>query len=178
MRFILFFFAFLFFSGQGNSQNLSFTTLDKSPLDVVMYRGQDQTAVARVIYSRPAKKDREIFGNLVPYGKVWRTGANEATEITFYREVMIDNKVIPAGSYSIYTIPKEDQWMFLLNLETTQWGTQYDDDKTVLRAPMNVSMAPKPIENFSIEIIEQVDGGTIFMGWDDRIASISFEFTS
>jgi len=140
-----------------------------------MYRGEDRAAIARVIYSRPSKRDRVVFGELVPYNEVWRTGANEATEITFYKDVMIADVKVAAGTYSIYTIPNEDKWTFILNSDTTQWGTSYNGDHDVLAAPMNVSPAPESIESFSITIIDDYDGGTLFMGWDDRIASLTFK---
>lgn len=158
-----------------NAQSLNFSNLDKSPLDVVMYRGQDDTAIARVIYSRPAKRDRVVFGELVPYQQVWRTGANEATEITFYKDVEIDMKKVPAGTYSVYTIPNEEEWTFILNSDTMQWGTKYNEEHNVLQAPMKLSPAPETIEFFSITIVDDFEGGTVFMGWDDRIASLDFK---
>lgn len=174
MKFIATLSILLFVSQLINAQDLAFSGLDKSPLDVVMYRGEDRAAIARIIYSRPAKRDRVVFGELVPYGKVWRTGANEATEITFYKDVTIDEKLIKSGTYSIYTIPNEDQWKFILNSQTTQWGTRYDETANVFETDMEVTPSPESIENFSIRIIDQIDGGTIFMGWDDRIASLHF----
>ena len=106
-----------------------FSDLDASPLDVVMVRDDSNKAIARVIYSRPSKRKRKVFGGLVSYGEVWRTGANEATEISFYQDVMIADQKIPAGSYSIFTIPNENEWTLILNTETTQWGTKYDASK-------------------------------------------------
>ena len=178
MKILIPFFSLLFISQLATAQDLAFTGLDKSPLDVVMYRGDDQAAIARIIYSRPAKKDRVVFGELVPYGQVWRTGANEATEVTFYKDVIINDETIEAGTYSIFTVPDEDQWKFILNGQTTQWGTKYDGEYDVFTTEMNVSSAPETIENFSIRIIEEIDGGTIFMGWDDRIASLHFDVAS
>ncbi len=175
MKNLLLLISFFTISLWTSAQGLSFSGLDKSPLDVVMYRGDNQAAIARIIYSRPAKRDRTIFGDLVPYGEVWRTGANEATEITFYRDIIIKDTVVKAGTYSIYTIPNQEEWTFILNSQTTQWGTRYDANKNIFETTMNVSSAPETIENFSIRIIEEINGGTIFMGWDDRIASIHFD---
>lgn len=157
---------------------LNFSLLDASPLDVVMYRGADQAAIARVIYSRPAKKNREIFGNLVPYKQVWRTGANEATEIAFYRDVVINEQIIKAGSYSVYTIPGPDKWEFILNTATTQSGLQYDPSKNLVTATMQVLPSPQEIESFSISFVEQQNGALLFMGWDDTIASIPFSLVN
>lgn len=158
-----------------DQKSLSFSGLDKSPLDVVMYRDANQTAIARVIYSRPSKKDREIFGRLVPYNQVWRTGANEATEIAFYRDVIINDKTIKAGSYSIYTIPGEDKWSFILNTETTQSGTEHDPQKDILICEMQTIPSPQEIESFSISFMEQNNGAILFLGWDETIASLEFE---
>ena len=92
----------------------SFAKVDKSTLDIAYLphnfahdRENGELAIAKVTYSRPLKKDREIFGNLVPYGKVWRTGANESTEIKFYRDVNFGGQHIKAGTYSLFTIPGE-----------------------------------------------------------------------
>jgi hypothetical protein len=175
MRYFIAISLFLFSLTTVTSQGLQFSGLDKSPLDVVMYRGEDRTAIARVIYSRPSKKNREIFGKLVPYGEVWRTGANEATEITFYQDVMIGEQEVPAGTYSMYTIPNEDKWKFILNKATTQWGTNYDEQLNILETAMDVSLAPQTIESFSITFVDEMEGGTLFLGWDDRIASLHFD---
>ncbi|AUC78139.1 asparagine synthetase B [Nonlabens sp. MB-3u-79] len=164
--------SFLLFSQ--NDDSLTFSKLDKSPLDVVMYRDTNKAAVARVIYSRPSKQDREIFGKLVPFNAVWRTGANEATEIAFYQDVKINNKLVKAGSYSLYTIPGEEEWKFILNTATTQSGLEYDPSKNLLTATMDLLPSPQKIESFSISFVEQQNGGLLFLGWDDTIASIAF----
>ncbi|WP_194850838.1 DUF2911 domain-containing protein [Nonlabens antarcticus] len=157
------------------AQSLGFSNLDKSPLDVVMYRDADQSAVARIIYSRPSKNDRIIFGDLVPYNQVWRTGANEATEVTFYKDVMIEDQKVFAGTYSIYTVPGEEEWTFILNSDTTQSGMDYTESHTVFKTAMDVFPAPQTIESFSINFSEELEGATLFMGWDDRIASVKFK---
>lgn len=167
-------FSFCYVNAQ-DKEPLSFSGLDKSPLDVVMYRDANQVAVARVIYSRPSKNDREIFGKLVPYDQVWRTGANEATEIAFYKDVMINNKLIKAGSYSIYTIPGENQWSFILNTETTQSGTEHNPEKDILKCEMDIIPSPQEIESFSISFMEQKNGAILFLGWDGTIASLEFK---
>ena len=163
-----------FFSMAQNESDLTFSQLDKSPLDVVMYRDANKAAVARVIYSRPSKRDREIFGNLVPYDQVWRTGANEATEIAFYKDVKINNELVKAGTYSLYTIPSENDWKFILNAATTQSGLEYDESKNLITTTMDVLPSPQEIESFSISFVEQNDGGMLFLGWDDTIASVPF----
>ncbi|MGB5981374.1 MAG: DUF2911 domain-containing protein [Nonlabens sp.] len=153
-------------------ENKLFANLDASPLDVVMARDDDNTAVARIIYSRPSKRDREIFGSLVPYGEVWRTGANEATEIAFYKDMIVAGQKIQAGTYSIYTIPQEDNWTFILNSQTTQWGTQYDESKNILEAQINTMPSPTIIEAFSVNFTTLNDEIVLFMGWDETIAQV------
>ena len=85
----------------------NFSKLDVSPLDVVLFRNEEKKPVARVLYSRPQMRDREIFGKLVPYGEVWRTGANEATTFTTNKDLQIDGKTLPAGKYTLWTIPEK-----------------------------------------------------------------------
>ena len=100
----------------------SFRGVDKSPLDVAYLpdnfahgRKGDQKAIIKVLYSRPAKKDREVFGNLVDYNAVWRTGANEATEIKLYQDVSFGDNKIPAGTYSLFSIPTANDWTIIFN---------------------------------------------------------------
>lgn len=154
------------------AQDLPFSKIDKSPLDVVIHRDDNNQAIARVIYSRPSKRDRVIFGELVKYGEVWRTGANEATEIDFFKDVAINGTTIKAGAYSIYTIPGEDEWTFILNKQTNQWGTAYDPDLDVIQVTIDVMPAPQTIENFSISFVEDPNGLILFMGWDNTIVNL------
>lgn len=168
--FLLFTFFSIFSFSQDN-KNL-FANLDASPLDVVIARSDDNNAIARVIYSRPSKRKRIIFGDLVPYGEVWRTGANEATEIDFYQDVIIADQTVPAGSYSIYTIPNKENWTFILNTQTTQWGTEYDASKNILETEIDSMPSPTAIESFSISFASLNDETVLFMGWDDTIAQV------
>ncbi|NJW55536.1 DUF2911 domain-containing protein, partial [Salinimicrobium oceani] len=112
----------------------NFSKLDVSPMDVVLFRGENNEPLARVLYSRPQTRDREIFGKLVPYGEVWRTGANEATEITLYNDLMVGDKTIKKGTYTLFTIPKEKEWTIVLNNSTNIWGAyDYHVEKDVAR---------------------------------------------
>lgn len=158
------------------NNDLSFSGLDKSPLDVVIARDTANKALSRIIYSRPAMRDRDIFGALVPFGTVWRTGANEATEITFYKDVVIGNQEVNSGTYSIYTVPNEEEWTFILNSETTQWGTDYDPTKNILEMSVQPMLSPTSIEHFSISFLEQEQGLILFMGWDDTIVQVPIKF--
>jgi hypothetical protein len=150
-----------------------FPKADVSAMDAVIVRTDDAESFMRVIYSRPQKNGREIFGKLVPFGKVWRTGANEATEITFYKDVMFGNKSVEAGTYSLFTIPDKDKWTIILNEELNLWGAyRYDDSKDVAR----IEVEPKPtaatVETFSITSKKADKGYHLLMGWDDTYIEI------
>jgi hypothetical protein len=130
---------------------------------------QDSLAV-RVHYCRPARKGRLIFGReqdnaLVPYGRVWRTGANEATLITFSENVQIANTPIQAGTYSLWTIPGPARWQIILNEETGQWGTQYNDGMNVARVEVPIRVQPKTVEKFQIYFEAQANGADMILGW-------------
>lgn len=160
-----------------------FGGLDKSPLDISYYPhdfahdrkfapdkigGADAKAIVRVIYSRPAKKDREVFGKLVPFGKVWRLGANEATEIKFYRNVVLGGKKIKAGTYALFAIPEQNEWTLILNTELDHWGAySYQESKDLLRFKVPVKSAAENIEHFSIRF-EKVNETSALMriGWE------------
>ncbi|WP_432712637.1 DUF2911 domain-containing protein, partial [Pedobacter sp.] len=120
--------AFIGFAG--TAQEVKFSGLDKSPMDVVYYplratqvkAGEAFPGVVKVTYSRPSKNGREIFGALIPFGKVDRLGANESTEIKFFKPVTIGKKAIKAGTYSLFAIPNKDSWTIILNSQTDRWG--------------------------------------------------------
>jgi hypothetical protein len=121
-----------------------------------------------VDYCQPSKKGRKIFGELLPFGKVWRTGANAATVIEFNKAVTIAGKPVPAGKYSLWTIPSADlTWTLILNKETGQWGTMYDETKDFARIPVSARLFPTPIEQFKIEFAPQPAGANMVMGWDN-----------
>ncbi len=123
-----------------------FTLLAVLSLEAAAQASPKKTAendVLKVTYSAPSKKGREVYGGLVPFGQVWRTGANEATEITFKKDVMVGGKSVKAGTYSLFTIPAEKEWSIILNSELKQWGSYgYDKikDKNVVEVKAN-SMA-------------------------------------
>lgn len=111
-----------------------------------------------VVYHRPGLKGRTLE-SLITEGKVWRTGANEATEITFSKDVKIGGKELPAGTYSLYTIPGKTQWSIIINSKLS-WGTQYDQDKDVLRFTVSTSLSEHATETFTINISDISDAGT------------------
>lgn len=151
-----------------NAQDLP--GLDKSPMDMSVLRVDRNTPpLVKVYYSRPAKKGRKIFGELVPYNKVWRTGANEATEITFYQDTQFGGKKVKAGTYALYTIPGEKKWTIILNETLNQWGAyNYDEKKDVIRVEASATKTDKEVESFTITF------GTdeMIMAWDDTLVSV------
>jgi len=125
-------------------------------------------------YSRPGVKDREIFGELVPYDKLWRTGANRATKITFSNDVMFNGESVEAGSYAVFTIPKENEVMIMLNSNTNQGGTgQYDENLNVATTTVPFKKSSQKIERmrFSFENMED-DMVDLVFEWDNRMFSV------
>jgi len=126
-----------------------------------------------VNYSRPSMKGRAIFGGLVPWGAVWRTGANEATTFTTEADVVIGGLKVPKGEYSLFTIPTEKQWTLVLNKTAKQWGAfKYDAAQDLGRVPMTVTTASKPVEQFTIEMVPTGKQVTLKLSWDKTVASV------
>ncbi len=152
------------------SADIKFPGIQKSPTDIAYLRDGRQGPVhAKVVYSRPFKNERAIFGELVPYGKVWRTGADEATEITFYKDVMFGGKEVGAGSYALFTIPNADSWTVILNSGLHQWGAfTYDEKMDVARVTAKPAMMDESVENFSIAFSD----GNMIMGWDKTMIAV------
>lgn len=130
-----------------------------------------------VTYSRPGIKDRQIFGGLVPYGKVWRTGANSATKITFSTPVKLNGNDIPAGSYELFTIPGQDEWTIIINKAKGQWGAyQYNEKDDLVRFKVNPIQLAEKIETFTIEFNEIRDESAVLnLAWDHTVVPISIE---
>ena len=149
-----------------------FKALDKSPMDAASYPSDYKVSdkVIKVVYSRPQLKGRAI-SKLAPAGKVWRTGANEAAEITFYRDVTFGGKAVKAGTYSLFTIPSEaGDWTVIINTARNVWGSYfYKQDQDVVRVSGTVSTSAKSIEAFSILIDSDM---TLKMGWGNTVVSV------
>ncbi len=144
-----------------------FSGMDKSPADIASYPSSYQVSdkVVRVIYSRPQLKGRSL-SELAPAGKVWRTGANEAVEVTFYKDVTFGDSSVKAGTYSLFTIPGESEWTVILNKNLNQWGAySYDESADVARAKAGVSKGDESLEAFSIAFKEVDNGVHMVMGW-------------
>ena len=124
-------------------------------------------------YSRPSAKGRKIMGGLVPYGQVWRTGANEATSLKTDTDLVIGGTTVPAGSYMLYTLPKENSWKLIINKQTGQWGTVYDQSQDLARVDMNVTSLSQPVEQFTITLDKKGgDTAQLNLEWEKTQASV------
>jgi len=166
-------------------QTVQIPPVDKSPMDMSYYPAgypilkiQDKLTeplVARILYSRPQKNGRNIFGELVEYGKVWRLGANEASEIEFYRDVRMGGTKVKKGRYTLYAIPLQDQWTIILNKETDTWGSfKYDVKKDVARITVKPETNTEPVENLSMYFDKDRNGFRLQVNWDNLKCSIPF----
>jgi hypothetical protein len=131
----------------------------------------------KVTYSKPSKKGRLLFGReqdkaLAPYGKVWRTGANEATLIELGNDVSIGGKPVKAGTYSLYSVPGQSTWKIILNAETGQWGTEYNDGKDIMRVDVPIRIRPKVQEQFTISFEDIPGGVNMVLSWDQTEALV------
>ena len=126
-----------------------------------------------VAYSAPSRRGREIMGGLVPYGKVWRTGANAATTLTTTGDLMIGGIHVPAGTYTLFTIPGEKEWTLIVNKQTGQWGTNYDPAQDLGRAKMTVKALKDPVETFNIAVKPTgSNSGALTLTWENTEASV------
>ena len=124
-------------------------------------------------YSSPRMKGRKIYGDLVPFGQVWRAGANEATTLVTSNDLLVGGKTVPAGSYTIFTIPAADKWTLIINKKTGEWGIPYKyQGDELARVDMKVSKLPTPVENFTIAYDKSGNGCTLRMDWETTRASV------
>ena len=127
-------------------------------------------------YSAPSMRGRKIMGELVPYGKVWRTGANEATTLTTDADLMIGNVRVPRGQYTLFTLPGENGWKLIINKQTGQWGTKYDESQDLARVDMNVKKTNSPVEKFVISIDPSGgNSGVLRMMWENKEVSVPIQ---
>lgn len=160
--------------------------LDKSPMDIAYYPedfpvlkmsgkiGGDP--VARIIYSRPSKDGREIFGNVVKYGTYWRLGANEGTEIEFFRDVTVTGKPVKKGRYIIYCVPYEKKWTIKLNSDLYTWGLSIHSVKDVYSFDIPVSRVANNYEVLTMRFEPINKGARLFMAWYNTVTYLPFTF--
>jgi hypothetical protein len=157
------------FSNQAIAQN--FKGLDKSPMDIVSFPSNYRVSekVIKIIYSRPQLKGRSLE-KLAPLGKKWRTGANEATEVTFYKDVVFGGTAVKAGTYTMYAIPGKTTWTVALSSQLNVWGVYFHkDENDVAKVTIPVKQTEENLDVFSIAIDEDM---TINMGWGTTLISI------
>ena len=161
--------------------------VDKSPMDMSYYPNgypvlkiQDKLTeplIARVIFSRPQKNGRTIFGDLLEYGQVWRLGANEASEIEFFQNVHIGTTKVKKGRYTIYCIPYTDRWTVILNRDTDTWGSfKYDQAKDILRLDVPVQKQLEVLESFVMAFEKAATGANLVIAWDNLRVSMPFTY--
>jgi hypothetical protein len=127
----------------------------------------------QVSYSSPRMRGRKIFGGLVPYGEVWRAGANEATSFDTDTNLVVGGTNVPAGSYTLFTLPNPDSWKLIISKETGEWGIPYPgEEHDLARIPMQVSKLPSPVEDFTIHFDQSGDACTMNLDWETTRASI------
>ncbi len=163
-----------------------FPAMDKSPMDMSYYpvnypilkiQAADNKPfdppIARVIYSRPQKNGRNVFGELLEYGNIWRLGANEASEIEFFKDVVIGNKTVSKGRYTLYAIPNADKWTIIVNKETDIWGAfKYDSSKDVVRVDVPVQKLSDALEAFAMVFEKAASGFVLTAAWDTMSVSL------
>ncbi len=145
----------------------------KSPLAVTTLRSGD--AYAKIVYSQPHLRGRQMLGDKVSYGKVWRLGANEATEIFLTADLKIGEKTLDAGAYSVYAIPEKDKWTLIFNHSLGQWGAYgYNEKKDAARVEVPVKEAPMNFEAFTIWF--DAEGPSLNMAWGDTWVNVPVSF--
>jgi hypothetical protein len=195
MKKLLFGFLLLSFALAGKAQTQApinssivakLPALDKSPMDMSYFpadypllKTQNKATAmpqARVIYSRPQRDNRVIFGDLIEYNKVWRLGANEATEIEFFKDVTISGKKIPKGRYTLYAIPTPTKWTIIINKDMDTWGAfVYNEKKDLLRTDVPVQTLPAPVEVFSMNFVKADRGASLLIAWENVSVSLPID---
>lgn len=127
----------------------------------------------KIDYSSPRAKGRKIFGGLVPYGQIWRTGANESTTFVTDSDVVVGGQSVPAGSYTIFTVPEADKWTLVISKKTGEWGTDYPGpSEDLTRAPMSAGKTSGLVENFTIAFDQAGSKCTLHADWENTRASV------
>lgn len=162
----------LLFTNEMSAQK--FAKLDKSPMDAAAYPTsyKESNKMVKVVYSRPQLKGRTVE-KLAPSGKVWRTGANEAVEITFYKDVTFGGEAVKAGKYSLFTIPGEKEWTVILNVAENVWGSySYKESDDVVRVMGAVSKSDELVEAFSIAFDGKDDDANMYFAFGNVLVTV------
>ncbi|MFN8429707.1 MAG: DUF2911 domain-containing protein [Spirosomataceae bacterium] len=150
----------------------SFAFAQKAPQSPAM---TTESANVKITYGQPSKRDREIFGKLVPYGQVWRTGANAATEVTFKKDVTFAGKSVKAGTYTLFTIPNQGEWTVILNSQLKQWGS-YEYDKVKDKNVAEVSVKSMATDSVWEKLVITAEDTQITIGWDNTMVHIPLKW--
>lgn len=156
-----------------------FPGLDPSPADIAYFRpdGRNADPLAKVVYGRPAKKGRTMLGGTEAYGKVWRTGANETTEIKLYKDVTFGDKTLKAGTYSLYTIPDKTEWTIIFNSKLDTWGAyNYDETKDVARIKVPAGKTESEVEHFTIMFDGKDATAVMILAWENTMVKIPLKY--
>jgi len=164
-----------------NAMAASFLVREKSGGGLGILSPRDTVEVASgggaklwVDYGRPRKRGRVVFGGLVPFGAVWRTGANAATQFKTDKALDFGGTVVPAGFYTLWTVPSPAGWKFIVNSETGQWGTAHNSEKDLYAIDMKMTALPQAVEQFTISLDPTPEGGVLNLDWDTTRASVAF----
>jgi len=174
IKIVISIYTIILFSIKHNAQ--TFKTLDNVPHDISYFReSRVMSPVIKVIYGRPSLKKAKAFGEQVPFNKLWRTGANEATEVKFYQDVMFGDQLVKAGTYVLVTIPGEKEWEIILNNKLDVWGAfQYEPEADIARIKVPVSKAER-LQVFSIAFKRIEHEIHMVLGWDTTRVKIPFK---
>lgn len=159
-----------------NAEAQEFKPLDKSPMDAATFPSsyKESNKLIKITYGRPQLKGRDM-NDLAPAGKVWRTGANEAAELTLYTDMMLGDSKVKAGTYTFYVIPSEKEWTAIISTDLNVWGSYfYKQENDVARLAVPVSMADESLEAFSIAFEKSDDGVHMHLGWDKVRVAVPF----
>ena len=147
-----------------------------SPMAVALHK--EENIYLKVTYCQPVRKGRDVFTELAPYGKLWRTGANEATEVTLTKDVKLIGKTLRAGTYALFTVPNADKWRIIFNADLGQWGEyKYDTTKDVLTFEVPAQKNDEVYEAFTIRFNETATGADMSLMWANTKAVVPFVFT-
>lgn len=163
----------MLFSANVNAQK--FAKLDNSPLDLAAFPNRGANKIIKVFYSRPYLKGRTIGTDLATYGKMWRTGANDATQIIFLKDMKLGNTPIKAGTYSLFTIPGAKEWTIIISSDVDNWATSgYKESNEVARLTVPATTGEESLENFSIAFDEVGNTINMHLGWGTVRVAVPF----
>lgn len=153
--------------------------LDPSPADISYFRpdGRNAAPVAKVTYGRPLKKGRTMLGDVEPFGKVWRLGANETTEIKLYKDVTFGDKTLKAGTYSVYAIPDKTEWTIIFNSKLDTWGAYaYEEAKDVARIKVPAGKTESEVEAFTIMFDGKDATAAMVIAWENTMVKVPMKY--